>query len=278
MQSKAWTEDAGPWTKAAKYTRAEERLIRQIERAVGRVGKKRISEVVRTLKASGLQGPELVDVAVDVLAPADFQIELKATVTPYIEEAVKIGGQVGDDGIEDAIERFGRGELMPDVGFEFANPEVQKWVDTSTTRLSNGIGESTTVRVRELIGTGLEEGQTIDEIAGNLEAKGFDAARARTIARTESARGLVQGQVEAWKQSGIVAGKKWLVAPEPCPFCEAVGQQDQTKGMSESFLSVGDSVTAADGSRYVIDFENVSGPPLHPNCRCTLIPILEGEQ
>ena len=48
--------------------------------------------------------------------------------------------------------------------------------------------------------------------------------------------------------------------------------------MSESFLSVGDSVTAADGSRYVIDFENVSGPPLHPNCRCTLIPILEGEQ
>ena len=278
LQSKAWTEDAGPWTKAARRDREQEQIARQLERSIGRAGKKRIDRVLKTLMASGLQGPELMDVAMNVLAPADFQVELKKLATPFVELAVKRGGEIGDDGIEDAIERFGRGELMPDVGFEFANPEVQKWIDTATTRLADGVGESTTVRVRSLIGKGLEEGQTIDEIAANLEAKGFDASRARTIARTESARGLVQGQVEAWKQSGVVAGKKWLVAPEPCPFCEAVGEQDQTKGMSESFLSVGDSVTAADGSRYVIDFENVSGPPLHPNCRCTLIPILEGEQ
>jgi hypothetical protein len=48
--------------------------------------------------------------------------------------------------------------------------------------------------------------------------------------------------------------------------------------MGDTFLNVGDSVTASDGSRFVVDFENVSGPPLHPNCRCDLIPVLEGEE
>ncbi len=278
LQSDALAGDAGIRIKAGGYTREEERIIRQLERVLGKLGRDRIGKVVKTLRTSGLSGQELIDRSVDVLAPAEFKIEIKTEVLPYIERAIKAGGKRGDDGIDDAIERFGRGELMPSVGFEFANPEVQKWVDRSTTRLADEVGDSTTVRVRSLLGKGLEEGKTIDELAADLEDKGFDSKRARVIARTESTRGYVQGQVEAWKQSGIVTGKKWLVAPEPCPFCEAVGASNATKGMGDTFLNVGDSVTASDGSRFVVDFENVSGPPLHPNCRCDLIPVLEGEE
>jgi hypothetical protein len=278
LQSDALAGDAGIRIKAGGYTREEERIIRQLERVLGKLGRDRIGKVVKTLRTSGLSGQELVDRSVDVLAPAEFKIEIKTEALPYIERAIKAGGKRGDDGIEDAIERFGRGELMPSVGFEFANPEVQKWVDTSTTRLADGVGDSTEVRVRTLLGKGLEEGKTIDELAADLEDKGFDSKRARVIARTESARGYVQGQVEAWKQSGVVTGKKWLVAPDPCPFCEAIGSAGATKGMSDTFINIGESLTAADGSRFVIDFENVSGPPLHPNCRCDLIPVLEGEE
>ena len=278
LQSDALASDAGIRVKAGGYTREEERIIRQLERVLGKLGKDRIGKVVKTLRTSGLSGQELVDRSVDVLAPAEFKIEIKTEALPYIERAIKAGGKRGDDGIEDAIERFGRGELMPSVGFEFANPEVQKWVDTSTTRLADGVGDSTEVRVRSLLGKGLEEGKTIDELAADLEDKGFDSKRARVIARTESTRGYVQGQVEAWKQSGVVTGKKWLVAPDPCPFCEAIGSAGATKGMGDTFINIGESLTASDGSRFVIDFENVSGPPLHPNCRCDLIPVLEGEE
>jgi HK97 family phage portal protein len=278
LQSDALAGDAGIRIKAGGYTREEERIIRQLERVLGKLGRDRIGKVVKTLRTSGLSGQELVDRSVDVLAPAEFKVEIKTEVLPYIERAVKAGGKRGDDGIEDAIERFGRGELMPSVGFEFVNPEVQKWVDNSTTRLADEVGDSTTVRVRTLLGKGLEEGKTIDELAADLEDKGFDSKRARVIARTESTRGYVQGQVEAWKQSGVVTGKKWLVAPDPCPFCEAIGSAGATKGMSDTFINVGESLTASDGSRFVIDFENVSGPPLHPNCRCDLIPVLEGEE
>jgi len=169
----------------------------------------------------------------------------------------------------------GRDPRMPEPVFDFTNPEVQKWVDRATTRLADGVGDTTIVRVSRLIEKGLSEGMTVDELADRIEQKGFDAARARTIARTESTRAYTEGQVEAWKQTGMVTGKKWLVAPEPCPFCEAIGRDDLTKGMSDSFYKVGDSITASDGSRFVVNFDNVTGPPLHPNCRCTIVPVLE---
>jgi hypothetical protein len=164
---------------------------------------------------------------------------------------------------------------MPMPVFEFTNPEVQKWIDQATTRIADDIGDTTIVQVKTLLGKGLEQGLTVDEIADNIEEKGFSAPRALTIARTETTRAYTEGQVEAWRQTGMVTGKKWLVAPEPCPFCEAIGQEDQTKGMSDPFYTIGDTITGSDGSRFVVDYDNVSGPPLHPNCRCTIVPVLE---
>ncbi|MDH4139070.1 MAG: phage minor head protein [Coriobacteriia bacterium] len=187
---------------------------------------------------------------------------------------MKLGGDRGISSIEAALRRADR-DVAEAIGFDFANDEVQRWVNRSTTRLANSVGGTTVRRVESILGRGLEQGKTIDEIADDIEAKGFDPARAQTIARTESARAYVEGQVQAWKQTDMVTGKKWLVAPEACPFCEAVGREDQTKGMNDAFYKVGDVITASDGSRFVVDFDNVTGPPLHPNCRCDIIPVLE---
>jgi len=272
-QSKAWQDD-GFHAKAAGYSREELAIIRQLERSLVNVGKERIAAVVKALRGSGLDGSALVDRAMQELALAKFTKDIKDAARPAIEKAIGLGSEKGLATVEGVLRRADR-EMPEGVGFEFTNPEVQKWVDRSTARLATSVGGTTSRRVRSLLGTGLEEGKTVDELADAIEEKGFDQARARTIARTESSRAYVQGQVEAWKQTGMVTGKKWLVAPDPCPFCEAIGQEDQTKGMSDSFYKVGDSITAADGSRFVVDFDNVTGPPLHPNCRCTIVPVLE---
>ena len=273
-----WLHEDGIQVKANRYSRQEERIIRRIERQVGKIGKQRIAEVVKAIRGSGLTGPELVTRAVEALKPVEFKLDLGKTIQPLLSDIVKLGGMDGDEIISEAIARAGNQELADRIGFEFANPEVQTWIDKSTTRLANGVGDTTEVRVRDLLGTGLQEGKTVDELADVIESQGFDPARARTIARTESKRGYNQGQVEAWKQTGMVTGKKWLKAPEACPFCDEIGSQNVTKAMDETFLNVGDSVTASDGSRFVVDYENVSGPPLHPNCRCSLLPVLEGEE
>jgi hypothetical protein len=68
-----------------------------------------------------------------------------------------------------------------------------------------------------------------------------------------------------------------MAAPNACPFCQTISDRGESKGIEQDFLQVGDSVTAADGKTFVVDYDAVSGPPLHPNCRCTLSPVLTEE-
>jgi HK97 family phage portal protein len=271
-QSQAWQDD-GFHAKAAGYSRDEMRIIRQLEKELVNVGRERIGAVVKQLKKTDLTGRDLIDRALAELAPTQFTRQIRDAARPHLEELLGMGGKKGDQLIRQELRKLDRDDDI--VGFDYANPDVQKWVNRSTTRLANSVGGTTVRRVRSLLGKGLQEGRTTDEIADDIEAKGFDSARAQTIARTESARAYVEGQVQAWKQTDMVTGKKWLVAPEACPFCEAIGKAGQTKGMNDPFYTVGDTIIAANGKTFIVDFDNVTGPPLHPNCRCDIIPVLE---
>ena len=101
-------------------------------------------------------------------------------------------------------------------------------------------------------------------------------ARARTIARTEAQRASRSAEVEAWKASGIVEGKTWLLAPDPCEFCEAASNafSKDGVGIDQAFYAKGQALEGADGGTLNLDYEDVQGPPLHPNCRCSLQPKL----
>jgi SPP1 gp7 family putative phage head morphogenesis protein len=75
------------------------------------------------------------------------------------------------------------------------------------------------------------------------------------IARTETAKADVEGNIEAYKQSGVVSGKQWITGAGCCDLCDEL-----------------------DGTIVEIDEdfpnEGGSGPPLHPNCRCDVLPVL----
>jgi HK97 family phage portal protein len=271
-QSQDW-DDEGFHVKATRYTPQELRLIKQLERRMLNVGRERIAAMVKFLLATDLEGQDLLDRAIDQLGPAKFAADLRDAARPALLDVVEAGGAKGVKIVEAELRKAGR---TPDpVSFDFVNEDVQKWINRSTTKLADGVGGTTVTRCRDLLGKGLEEGKTIDQLADDIAERGFDAKRARVIARTESARAYVQGQVEAWRQSDVVAGKKWLVAPGACEFCTAIGRESQTKGIDDAFYTVGDSVSGTEGGTYVVDFENVVGPPLHPNCTCDLITVLK---
>ena len=270
--SSLWEDDEFH-AKATRYTPAELRLIKQLERRLVNVGREHIEEVVRMLRNTTLTGTQLIDRAIEELKLAKFSRDLREAAKPILNQVVTAGGSQGMRMLRTELRRAGRTD--PVVAFEFTNEEVQKWVDQSVTRLSDSVAGTTEVRCRELLGKGLEQGKTIDELADDLEDQGFDQKRARVIARTESARAYVQGQVESWRQSDLVVGKKWLVAPGACEFCTAIGQSGVTKGIDDAFYTVGESVTGTEGNTYVVDFENVVGPPLHPNCTCDILSVLK---
>lgn len=124
-----------------------------------------------------------------------------------------------------------------------------------------GINEYTIERLKAVLAEGLEKEESIEQLAKRVEDV-FDIAigsRARTIARTEVLKSTNAATLEAYKQSKVVKGKEWLTARD---------------------AKVDDLCRSLDGKVIKLDADfkesSYSGPfpPLHPNCRCTLIPVL----
>src|SRR5207237_5973416 len=110
--------------------------------------------------------------------------------------------------------------------------------------------DATRELLRGTIAQAFEEAWAVPELRQHLaESYAFSADRAQLIARTEVSRALIQGNVTAWKASGVVEGKAWLLGSDHdrddlCDENEAVG----VIGMDEEFPS-GDTE-----------------PPAHVNC------------
>ena len=89
--------------------------------------------------------------------------------------------------------------------------------------------------------------------------------RALTIARTETIRASVDGQLAIWREAqrqGLLpmnARKRWIVTPDDrlCPQCAPL------KGVEVPLNSPFPG--------------GVDGPPLHPNCRCA-VSVVTGTQ
>jgi HK97 family phage portal protein len=115
----------------------------------------------------------------------------------------------------------------------------------------------------DIITEGIQNGKSIPEIRNAINATFEDYSRmqAERIARTEVLHASTESSVDAWRQTGVVEGKQWIVA-NPTDEC---AQYD------------GEVVTL-DGSFYT-ETEFADGdPPLHPNCECSLIPVLFNEK
>jgi len=139
-----------------------------------------------------------------------------------------------------------------------AHARAAEWADERGAELVTEVEETTREAIREAIVKGINEGKTMDEVADSLvESLAFSESRAETIARTETAFADVQGSVIGWQESGVVAEKEWSVSQdEVCPDCMEMN-----------------------GKRVPIDDDFEEGdPPLHPNCRCDVLPVVKSDE
>ena len=125
------------------------------------------------------------------------------------------------------------------------------------------ITEGTREYLRAAIRDAIDEGLSNQDLAARLaESYGFSKRRAMVIARTETNRASNEGSLASYKASGLVTAKEWLTAEDDLvsPECQENGEAGPI-GLDAKFPS-GDEC-----------------PPVHPNCRCTIAPIVvfEGE-
>lgn len=188
------------------------------------------------------------DLGEDAVEAAIGQIEAWLPDSTDVEELVK---QANEAAVKWANERAG--EL---VGMK--QDEEGNWVENPNPRWS--IDSTTRDSIQSLVEKAEAEGWSNDQLADAIgDAAAFDPSRSMMVARTETAFADVQGNLEAYRASGVVAGKEWLISPdEVCPECEAL--DGKVVGMDEAFPG-----------------EGGDGPPLHPNCRCDVLPVLSEE-
>ena len=120
------------------------------------------------------------------------------------------------------------------------------------------ITEGTREMIRTQVVEAMQNGDSVQELAGRLkESHAFSNTRARTIARTETAMADGMGNLIGWEETGLVAGKRWITAEDDkvSEICNTNGDMGVI-GLHEHFAHGGMT------------------PPAHPNCRCTVIPVL----
>jgi hypothetical protein len=118
-------------------------------------------------------------------------------------------------------------------------------------------------------------GMTPKDIARMLEAQGIaqSKARAELIARTSTIWCYNEGAQQEYFSMGVLS-ESWLVTEDDvlCDFCRAM--DGVTVPINEAFWAAGSSMEVTiDDSRRGLGFPfDIQHPPLHPYCRCAVIP------
>lgn len=167
--------------------------------------------------------------------------------------------------------------LVTAGSFDTTDPAIARFIERRTTKVSRAVNKETDKQVRAELAEGLKNNETLQELVARIESVYGAAAgyRAERIARTETIRAETWATEQAWKQSDVVESKEWYTAHDErtCQFC---GPMDGTIiQLGKRYHDKGDTYTGTSGGTIKFDFESIEGPPLHANCRCTLLPVLK---
>ena len=255
---------------------------KKIARGVAGVFDRQVKDLIRRLEAhSGAPTAALITEVEQALRSRKWNKELTAVLRPFIQTALENGVELGLDTVA---------KVATTANFEVEKADLRAYAQSESVRLASRAADSvnryTEVRVADMLGNGIAEGETIPELANRVRAwseqedgGSVNGRRAVTIARTEANRATRVAETEAWKATGAVEGKTWLLAPDPCEFCEAAAAQfsEKSVGLNDAFFTKDSTLRGADGGEMVLDYEDIQGPPLHPNCRCSMQPKLRDD-
>ncbi|MFZ9375148.1 MAG: phage minor head protein, partial [Burkholderiaceae bacterium] len=272
------------WTKADTGDLVDDELLKGWLKGVDKVLRQQVRAVVRALKASdGVPSAEMLDKVLGVLRSTRWDRDLVDAMQPYLARSLQHGAELGGK----AVAELAKSPAAAQLGWSSA--ELDRYVERASVRLAtravDGVNGTTEVQLRDLLGDGMQKGETSRELAARVEswAEGDEEGvtmtrkRALMIARTEAARAASTAEQDAWRSTGLVTGKRWLLAPDPCEFCAAAAKSfgKNGVGLDEPFYAKGDTISAGKAGTMTLDYEDVHGPPLHPHCRCAVQPVLD---
>jgi len=160
----------------------------------------------------------------------------------------------------------------PGIPDEFSwTDTVEAWLIENAKNLGGTTINTLYNSLANELAVAVEAGESIPKIRDRVRELfgSMEKWKAEQLARTEILKASNKGWLEGARQSGVVEGKQWLayVDRRCCPECAsmdgvtmALDSGFKMKGGEELFDYTGDAL---------------QHPPLHPDCRCTLIAIVK---
>lgn len=111
-----------------------------------------------------------------------------------------------------------------------------------------GITDTTMDDLAKVLADGVGSGDSAKTLADKVQTVIASPTRAMAIARTEINRAMTAGDLQTYRDAGL-SQFDWLDSPGACPICIAKVEDNPHE--------LGDD-----------------GPPAHPNCRCTTLPVM----
>ncbi len=272
------------WSKAVRDPIKESKLepfVRSLDEALS----ERVREVVRIINKEPKPTKATLARVQALLSKTNWSPQLAEAMRPYITDALLAGVDAGSKKIEAQIRA-----KMP-VGIGLSGEKLDRYIDTASTRLvthaNEGIRQVFSADIRDLLSEGVDLGEDNQTLANRVQewASGDPDDerniqwRALRVARTEVMRAHESAQLDAWNETGLVEGKRWILSPDACEFCKAAADAfgDGSHPIDKPFFAKGESLEGADGGTISLDYGDVDAPPLHPNCRCDMIPVMVGD-
>lgn len=156
------------------------------------------------------------------------------------------------------------------LDFRLANEFVERAVTARAERLATYVGETTARQVSAVTLAAERAGLSIEETARLIQQAVYGEhvtdTRARTIARTESAGAMSQGQWDQARESGVYRSKEWLA------FDDNETRETHRACMAQGRVPVD---TRFDANALLYPMEPGAPPGESVNCRCRPIFYIE---
>lgn len=153
--------------------------------------------------------------------------------------------------------------------------QISNALKTGTRKMATGFNDETIDKLNASLAEGIVDGESLSKLKKRVNTiyDDIDSVRSLRIARTETLKASNNATEEAYKQTGFVTGKEWYINPGACDICEEFAAQAGVISLGESFARLGDTVEYGEDQSYAIDYDDIDNPPLHPNCRCAILPV-----
>ncbi|WP_018130705.1 phage portal protein [Effusibacillus pohliae] len=253
---------------ADRILRLQDQVIPKFTRDLQAYFKRQKQNVLSILDGSKTIDPaEYQRINREILGLAnDWYDDLAALTLEQIMKILVAGGSI-------AAELVGR-------EFDGTSPEVVAFLESYVPKFTQNVNAITQEDLQAVMIKAQLAGWGIARLKDEIRTlfNSYTDYRAEMIARSESVRSSNAGAHAAFKAADVTR-VEWLATEDDrtCPFC--MEMDGKVVGIDQVFFKVGDKLTVKDENgqqqSLKITYEDVKYPPLHPNCRCTILPVVE---